>query len=220
MFVFGNMKQALVIQTCGEMDCYFNETISCTEKCGCDKIMDYQLRKSVKDVAKKFKEHHSANKKRLKDEKKYELEPCTAARQATSTNTCGEVGDCLTVDTDCKAQCGCDKTIPTFYDNGTQKCVINIKLLILSLNEKYNTEDYDTSLEDDMASKLQAEADKIFQGIIIAAFLDYLLKKSIKELTKKVGAKPRLDKPAVKPTTKPISESCNVVVQDAVGATV
>ncbi|XP_073954279.1 uncharacterized protein isoform X2 [Choristoneura fumiferana] len=141
-------------------------------------------------------------------------------------NTCGEVGDCLTVDTDCKAQCGCDKTIPTFYDNGTQKCVINIKLLILSLNEKYNTE-----------GKLQAEADKIFQGIIIAAFLfitcasicvftaciyccrinytDYLLKKSIKELTKKVGAKPRLDKPAVKPTTKPISESCNVVVQDA-----
>ncbi|XP_073954281.1 uncharacterized protein [Choristoneura fumiferana] len=148
--------RALVIQTCGEMDCYFNETISCTEKCGCDKIIpyhfnvttgecvlnlktlmislaekyktqeknrkrterifhgvmvsgiivvtwasmclfficfyccrirytDYQLRKSVKDVAKKFKEHHSANKKRLKDEKKYELEPCTAARQATST---------------------------------------------------------------------------------------------------------------------------------------
>ncbi|XP_073954280.1 uncharacterized protein isoform X3 [Choristoneura fumiferana] len=79
-------------------------------------------------------------------------------------NTCGEVGDCLTVDTDCKAQCGCDKTIPTFYDNGTQKCVINIKLLILSLNEKYNTEDYDTSLEDDMVN-FKLKLTKYFKGL-------------------------------------------------------
>lgn len=46
-------------------------------------------------------------------------------------------------------------------------------------------------------------------------FRDYRLKKSIKELAKKVGAKPRLDKPTVKPATKPISESCNVVVEEA-----
>lgn len=52
--------------------------------CAFFSVRDRQLKKSVKDVAKKFKERQTANKQRLKHEKNEELEPCTVAREEIS----------------------------------------------------------------------------------------------------------------------------------------
>ncbi|XP_063538092.1 uncharacterized protein LOC134747398, partial [Cydia strobilella] len=143
----------------------------------------------------------------------------------SNITTCNDVGDCLSIGTDCKEKCGCDKDIPTSFNKTTQECTVNVQLLILSLKEKYNTE-----------AKIRAEADRIFNGIIVAVFLfiacasvctltaciyccrinytDYQLKKSIKVLAKKMGKKSQMKKPAKVPTEQ-VAESCNVIVEDA-----
>ncbi|XP_063622680.1 uncharacterized protein LOC134794812 [Cydia splendana] len=145
---------------------------------------------------------------------------------AESNNTnCNDVGDCPSIGTDCKEKCGCDQNIPTTFNKTTQECTINVQLLILSLKEKYNTE-----------AKIRAEADRLFKGVVVAAFLfiacasvctliaciyccrinytDYQLKKSIKVLAKKTGKKSQIIKPAKVPTEQ-VAQSCNVVVEDA-----
>ncbi|XP_047998484.1 uncharacterized protein LOC125235898 isoform X1 [Leguminivora glycinivorella] len=164
----------------------------------------------------------------------------TSAELPTTENkskTCMDIGDCITIDTECKEKCGCDKIIPTTFNTTTQECVINIHLLFTSLRQKYNTEDNDIPPEeDDLATKIRAEADRIFNGVIVSAFLfiacasactvtaciyccrinytDYQLKKSIKVLAKKMGKKSQMKKP-VKVPTEQVAQSCNVIVEDA-----
>ncbi|XP_061717561.1 uncharacterized protein LOC133525290 [Cydia pomonella] len=191
----------------------------CKEKCGCDK----NIPTSFNETTQKCTINVQLLILSLKE--KYNTEAAELSPAESKNTTCNDVGDCPSIGTDCKEKCGCDKNIPTSFNKTTQECTINVRLLSLSLKEKYNTE-----------AKIRAEADRIFKGVIVAAFLfiacatvctltaciyccrinytDYQLKKSIKVLAKKMGKKSQIKKPSKVPTEQ-VAESCNVVVEDA-----
>ncbi|XP_068623180.1 uncharacterized protein [Battus philenor] len=143
----------------------------------------------------------------------------------------GSNNDSLSTDceeeNDCVAQIdGCNNTIGFFYNETVHDCVMNIKLLLQSLTEKYDTQD-----------KIRLEILSVFQGVIISVilfvscaticvlgsciyccrinYIDYRLKSDVEALASKLKRDCNLKKPKVKMTTEPKSESCNIVVEDA-----
>ncbi|XP_045504684.1 uncharacterized protein LOC123701303 isoform X3 [Colias croceus] len=54
---------------------------------------------------------------------------------------CGEHGDCISSPDECNKKCGCDVySAVLYYNETTKECDINVKLLLETLTEKYNTQ--------------------------------------------------------------------------------
>ncbi|CAK1589122.1 unnamed protein product [Parnassius mnemosyne] len=152
------------------------------------------------------------------------LSACTASfgrdDSSAGVSDCGELGDCIA------ENIGCNNTVGSFYNDTIHDCVINIKLLLQTLTAKYDTQD-----------KIRLEIDSVFQGVIISVILfissasvcflgaciyccrinyvDYRLKKDVEALALKLKRDCNFKKPRVNAPTKPLSESCNVIVEGA-----
>ncbi|XP_045539396.1 uncharacterized protein LOC106720842 [Papilio machaon] len=133
---------------------------------------------------------------------------------------CEEVGDCVAQSDNC------NNTIGFFYNDTTQECVVNIKLLLQTLTTKYDTQD-----------KIRLEVLKVFQGVIVSVILfvtcssicvlgaciyccrinytDYRLKKDVEALAAKLKRDCNLKRKTIKRPIQPVSESCNIVVEGA-----
>ncbi|CAG5040933.1 unnamed protein product [Parnassius apollo] len=152
------------------------------------------------------------------------LTACTASfgnnDLSAGTSDCGELGDCIS------ENIGCNNTVGSFYNETTHDCVINIKMLLKTLTAKYDTQE-----------KIHSEVQRVFQGVIISVILfvscvsvcfigvcifccrihyvDNRLKKDVNALAVKLNRDCNSKRPRVKTPLNPLSESCNVVVQDA-----
>ncbi|XP_032522916.2 uncharacterized protein LOC116774325 [Danaus plexippus] len=139
---------------------------------------------------------------------------------------CSEVGDCLISKDSCNNVCGCDSASAVlFYNETLGECVVNVKKLLNSLTERYNTQE-----------KIHTEVNKVFQGVMISVILfvicasvcaftacvyccrinytDRRLQNDVEALASKLKRECRL-RTIKKTPTKPAEESCNIVVADA-----
>ncbi|KAF9408130.1 hypothetical protein HW555_012104 [Spodoptera exigua] len=136
----------------------------------------------------------------------------------------------------CHVKCGCEDMY--FYDSATDRCLINFTRVFRKVVTNYENLDVNNLPDDEMAKLLYIESQKIFKGIMISVFLfilcaaicvisaciyccrinytDRRLKHNVKALAKKLNTDYKTKKPSGKrPPARPLSQSCNVVVEDA-----
>ncbi|KAH9641510.1 hypothetical protein HF086_017846 [Spodoptera exigua] len=117
----------------------------------------------------------------------------------------------------CHVKCGCEDMY--FYDSATDRCLINFTRVFRKVVTNYENLDVNNLPDDEMAKLLYIESQNIFKGIMISVFLfilDRRLKHNVKALAKKLNTDYKTKKPSGKrPPARPLSQSCNVVVEDA-----
>ncbi|XP_038218996.1 uncharacterized protein LOC119837475 [Zerene cesonia] len=139
---------------------------------------------------------------------------------------CGEHGDCISSPDECNKKCGCDiYSAVLYYNETTKECDINVKLLLETLTEKYNTQE-----------SVISEANRVFNHVILSViifaacagicvcsacfycchinYMDNRLKKDVDALAAKLKRENRYKKlPRKSPPQS--GESCNIIVDNA-----
>ncbi|XP_045778828.1 uncharacterized protein LOC123876559 [Maniola jurtina] len=150
----------------------------------------------------------------------------TSNGDQNATNVaCGEVGDCI-ASQDCDNKCGCDSSAAVlFYNETLEECVVNVKMLLQSLQEKHNIQE-----------KIRKEVKQVFQGVIVSVilfvtcgslcvctaciycirinYMDNRMKNDVEALAAKLKRECRFRK-SVKSYPHQKAESCNIIVEDA-----
>ncbi|CAH2240053.1 uncharacterized protein LOC120625210 [Pararge aegeria] len=139
---------------------------------------------------------------------------------------CGEVGDCI-AGQDCDNKCGCDSSAAVlFYNETLDACVVDVKKLLQSLQERYNIQE-----------KLRMEVVRVFQGVTVSVilfmtcvgvcvctsciycirinYIDNRMKNDIEALAAKLKRECRLKKSLKSPSSDQKAESCNIIVEEA-----
>ncbi|XP_023941444.2 uncharacterized protein LOC112048217 [Bicyclus anynana] len=150
----------------------------------------------------------------------------TIGEENVTIPVCGEIGDCIPSQ-ECDNRCGCDSSAAVlFYNETLGECVVDVKRLLQSLQERYNIQE-----------KLRLEVMKVFQGITIAVilfmtcaglcvctaciycirinYIDNRMKSDIDALAAKLKRDLRLKKSIKRPSPQQKAESCNIIVEDA-----
>ncbi|XP_045504681.1 uncharacterized protein LOC123701303 isoform X1 [Colias croceus] len=140
---------------------------------------------------------------------------------------CGEHGDCISSPDECNKKCGCDVySAVLYYNETTKECDINVKLLLETLTEKYNTQE-----------SVISEANRVFNHIILSViifaacagicvcsacfycchinYMDNRLKKDVDALAAKLKRENRYKKMPHRPAPPQSGESCNIIVDNA-----
>ncbi|KAL4717008.1 hypothetical protein ACJJTC_001869 [Scirpophaga incertulas] len=135
----------------------------------------------------------------------------------------------------CHKICGCDRFAAYYYNETSGECLVSFRHLMIAVITKYEMEGY--KYAQGMAKKIEMEADRTFNAMLISVLIfitccaicvvsacfyccrinysDYILKRDIKALAKKVDRTHTLKKPIKKKHHEPFAQSCNIVCEDA-----